>query len=118
MTKTKNNNIKKWLKLGKRNPWIREAYDPEFTEKSFNECEDLDELIDRLKHGNWTLGEAFYLDNYCFINQVNGGDEWLVIKDDFGFESITYSAMGEQGFRDWFERVRTATDEQLKNLEY
>jgi hypothetical protein len=54
----------------------------------------------------------------CFIQQVNGGDEWLVIKDTFSFESITYSAMGEEEFREWFERVQQATNEQLKNLEY
>ena len=115
---TATSNIKDWVKLGKRNPWIREATDPKFTERSFKECKDFEELNEQLKHGNWTTGQAFYLDNYCFIQQVNGGDEWLVIKDNFSFESITYSAMGEEGFKNWFDRVKKATNEQLKQLEY
>jgi len=118
MTKTKTAKIKDWVKLGNRNPWIREADDPKFNEHRFKECDSLDELIKELEHGNWATGQAFYLDNLCFIQQVNGGDEWLVIRDNFSFESITYSAMGEEGFREWFERVQQATNEQLKNLEY
>jgi len=110
--------INNWLKIGNRNPWIREADDPKFTKRSFKECKDLDELIKELEHGNWATGQAFYLDDLCFIQQVNGGDEWLVIKDTFGFESITYSAMGEEEFREWYKRVKQATDKELKNLEY
>ena len=110
--------IKEWLKIGKNNYWISKASDPLFNEDSFYKCKNLDELVEKLEHGNWCLGQAFYLNNYCFIQQVNGGDEWLVIKDDFRFESISYKPMGENGFREWFKQVRNATDKQLKNLNY
>lgn len=115
-------NLQKWLKIGLRNRWIREAYDPPFTIKSFHECKTIKYLIDRLKRGNYCLGQAFYYKNMCFINQIDGGDEWLVIRDEIPFESwscrhvIEYC--GEEKFKNILARMMNATDDQLKNLDY
>jgi hypothetical protein len=64
------------------------------------------------------LGQPFYFQNLCFINQINAGDEWLVIRDGIAFESLTAGAMGYEEFRDWIECVFTATEEELRRLEY
>ena len=69
--------VLRWLEIGLRNPWIREACDPPFTRKSFHRCATREELRERIWHGNWCLGQAFYLGDLCFIQQVDGGDEWL-----------------------------------------
>jgi hypothetical protein len=52
----------------------------------------------------------------CFINQKNAGDEWLTIRDDVDFESITANAFQYEKFRDFLECIFKATEEQL--LEY
>jgi hypothetical protein len=111
--------LKTWLKLGRANPWIRTALDPPFNEESFHICKDIDELEERLDHGNWCLGAAFVLGDLCFINQVNGGDEWLVIRGEVRFESLTSRYLIRDGqFRAWVEAVLAASEDQLRNLTY
>ncbi|SRR6266498_339020 len=110
-----------WLRIGKENPWIVEAEDPPFNERSFYECKAVDELIEKFDHGNWCLGQAFYFGEICFINQVNGGDEWLVIKQDCAFESFTTRLMIHDRlypFRRLIEDIEKATLEQCDRLEY
>jgi len=85
-----------WIEIGKENPWIRQADDPVFDVDSFGECLCRSHLIDRILHGNWCLGQAFFFRDLCFINQVNGGDEWLVIKGSVAFESFTCEAIGRE----------------------
>jgi hypothetical protein len=87
-----------WYFIGVTNPWISEAYDPEFTFDSFVECESFEHLYEQTAKGNWCLGQAFYHQNICLINQIDGGDEWLVIKDDVPFESVTVGAMTKEEF--------------------
>lgn len=115
-------NIEKWVEIGKKNPWIKEACDPPFDKHVFYECKTVDELVEKLKQGNWCLGQAFYYENICFINQVDGGDEWLVIRDDIPFESwgcrYVITKYGEQEFRETLDRMLKATPEQLRKLEY
>ena len=106
-----------WWKIGLKNCWIVGAYDPSWTRKSFSKCETVEELIEHFDHGNWCLGQAFYYKNICFINQVNAGDEWLVIRDDIPFESITARRMLDK-IPEFIERIRRATPEQLRRLEY
>ena len=86
-----------WLAIGEANRWIRRACDPPFTRKCFVECADAVELAERLAHGNWCLGQAFFLGDLCFIQQVGGGDEWLVIKQNVAFESASCAHMITSG---------------------
>ncbi|MBM7854914.1 choline dehydrogenase-like flavoprotein [Desulfohalotomaculum tongense] len=71
-----------------------------------------------MQKGNWCLGKAFYLGNIAFINQVDGGDEWLVIRNALPFESITVKYFSFDEFTEFYKRIIKASDEQLKKLEY
>jgi len=85
----------------------------------FHECSSVEMLKERLSRGNWCLAQAFYWQDLCFINQVDGGDEWLVIKGDLVFESLTVEPMIASGrFDDFLRRVMTASREQLLTLQY
>ena len=110
--------LDRWLEIGRRNSWIRLVHDPPFSEKSFHCCRDKDELKDKLQQ-TWCLGQAFYLGNLCFINQDEGGGEWLVIRGELPFETVSHWAFLDEGFfEDWLIRVLVATDEQLRSLDY
>ena len=99
--------VKTWIKIGKANPCIRQvgsgdpedecAFEPPFGETYFYKCETIDELKELFSRGNWCMGQAFYYQNLCFINQVEGGDEWLTIKDDWDFDSISWKIVIEAG---------------------
>jgi hypothetical protein len=119
--------LNQWLQIGRENSWIRRADDPPFTRTSFYGCQSIDELEERLGFTNWSLGTAFYYRNLCFINQVDGGDEWLTIKafresrrlDSLAFESITFSRFIEEGrFKDLIERLLRASKEDCRRLTY
>lgn len=108
-----------WFRLGQANPWIRTADDPPFTKDSFVGCYSIDELAERIGHGNWSLGTAFYYRDLCFINQVDGGDEWLTIRHGIAFESMTLEPSIEDGtFASLVQRLLAATKEQCRRLEY
>lgn len=116
--------IKTWLAIGKENPWIKRAWDPPFDELSFYICTDVNDLADRILEGNHCLGSAFVIDDICFINQVTGGDEWLTIKGETAFESITMQAFREEmeearaRLIETVGKIKEATEEQCKRLEY
>ena len=117
--------LHRWLKIGWRNPWISRASDPPFSVLSFEFCCDIRRLAERiLWEGDWNLGKAFVLDNLCFINQIDGGDEWLTIKDDLAFESITLQTHREtveaarRRLYRTVERIQRATLEECRKLEY
>lgn len=65
--------------------------DPEYKET-------LQELRDELARGNWACGASFFWvddeadDAYCFVNQINGGSEWRIFKNEQPFESLTVRA--------------------------
>ena len=108
-----------WLAIGEANRWIRRACDPPFTRASFVACADAAELVARLAHGNWCLGQAFLLGDLCFIQQVGGGDEWLVIKQNVAFESASCAHMIAGGTFDVFlSRIGGATLEACASLGY
>jgi hypothetical protein len=108
-----------WLAIGQANRWIRRAWDPPFTRASFVARVDAAELGTRLAHGNWCLGQAFFLGDLCFIQQVGGGDEWLVIKQSVAFESASCGVMIANGtFAGFLARVQAATVEQCASLAY
>ncbi|SFH20841.1 hypothetical protein SAMN05660649_04245 [Desulfotomaculum arcticum] len=110
--------IQKWLEIGNNNPWIRDSYDPPFTKESFYRCDTLEELYFEISKGNWCLAQAFYLGNIAFINQVDGGDEWLVIRGALPFESITVRRFKPDEFSNFYNRCIKATDEELTELMY
>lgn len=116
--------VQAWLEIGRRNVWISQAIDPPFSELSFCLCRDFRELANKILRGNWSLGSAFALENICFINKVNGGDEWLTIRGAIPFESITMQTFhesreeAERRLARTIERIRRATDEQLLTLAY
>lgn len=86
--------VTQWVSIGLRNPWIAEAYDPPFTERSFRGCATRAELFGWLSGGNWGNASAFSLagTDICFIQQGECSDEWLTIRHDpaFAFESISW----------------------------
>ncbi len=111
-----------WLAIGRDNDFICTAHDPPFSERSFTFCETFDELATWLEHGNWSLGSAFVLGELCFINQIDGGrGEWLAIRRDIQFESLTYGwfADSPEGRREKLLRHVTAflaaSDDGLRN---
>jgi len=119
--------LNQWLEIGRENAWIRYADDPPFTMASFYGCQSIDELEERLNFTNWSLGTAFYYRNLCFINQVDGGDEWLTIKafrdedrpTSLAFESITFERYIEEGrFKNLIERLLRASKEDCRRLTY
>ena len=119
--------INKWYLIGLNNQWIAGAYDPSFTLDSFRnaECDSVHNLWKAIRGdcelGNykmWSLGTVFYWRNICCINQLCGGDEWLIIRDDIPFESCTFSRFSYESFKNFFKDVFAATNEQLRKLEY
>jgi hypothetical protein len=119
--------LNQWLDIGRENPWIKYADDPPFTRSSFYGCQSMEELEERLGFAAWALGTAFYYRNLCFINQVDGGDEWLTIKsfregdklDSLAFESITFERYIEEGtFKGLIERLLRASKEDCRRLTY
>jgi hypothetical protein len=116
-----------WFEIGKKNPWIREATDPPFTIESFSgeaDCATVQQLVRSILRGNWCLGTVFHHQDICFINQVDGGDEWLTIKGRTPFESITFRTFretheeAERRASETIERIRKATEEQCRRLAY
>lgn len=112
--------LETWYGLGMQNPWIREASDPPFDYDSFAPVASVTELEERLLRGGcWSVGVAFYLGDICFINQSEGGDEWLVIKQDTAFESFSGIPMIKSGrLAEAVECIQRATTEQCRALEY
>jgi hypothetical protein len=73
----------------------------------------------RLSHGNWCVGSAFFLCDLCFIEQQAGAGEWLVIKQNIPFESVSCGDMIDAGTFDAFlADIQTATTEQCAALKY
>jgi len=111
-----------WLTIGRQNRWVRMACDPVFDETSFYPCADIAELMEKFRQGNWSLGSAFTLGDLCFIQQDDGGDEWLTIKQDVAFESMSCGWMikhrGEAYFIAIVEAIQRASKEDCKKLRY
>jgi hypothetical protein len=111
--------LQTWESIGLANPWIRNAWDPSFSKSTLCYCSTLDVLKTNLAYRNWCLGQGFYYKNLCFINQVNGGDEWLTIKDDYAFESITFARIiNNNKFDILINRLLVAPKDQCIKLKY
>jgi len=111
--------IETWEAIGFANPWIAEANDPPFSKHMLVRVNTLQQLELIFQYGNWCLGQGYYFKNLCFINQINGGDEWLTIKDDYAFESITFNRIIREGeFLRYIQRLLNANKDQCIHLEY
>ena len=80
-------------------------------------------LRDFFEHGNWAIRAAVTYQDLIFVNQVNGGDEWLTIKivgdQLIPFESITFGPSIERGeFSALLERLHVATLDECRKLTY
>lgn len=108
-----------WYRLGVSNPSVSAAIDPPFTPGSFVGCYSTDELEEQISRGNWSIGTAFYYRDLCFIQQVDGGDEWLTIRHGIAFESMTLEPYIEEGrFAQLIRRLLAATKAQCQALTY
>jgi hypothetical protein len=111
--------IAAWLAIGEANTWIKRAWDPPFNRRSFSACATVEGLKTQIQRINWCLGQAFHVGEICIIQQVDGGDEWLVIRRGIAFESASLGYMIKKGSFDAFwEDINAATDEELRSLRY
>ena len=88
-------------KIGMNNGWCSGRYaiaDGDFiveedrlNRESFSVVDTVEDLRAFFKQGNWVLGQAVIFKDLCFMEQVDGGSEFLVIKNGkdgcFAFES-------------------------------
>lgn len=65
----------------------------------------MDELLDKFEHETWSARTGFVLDDLAFVQQIDGGDEWLSLKRDgdtwHSFDSISFGHMIEQSDVDY-----------------
>ena len=58
--------------------------------------------------------------NLCFINRVDGGDEWLAIQENTSFESISFGrviALGRKSAaREIIDRIRQTNTERCRSF--
>lgn len=67
-----------------QNDWLMNyneypAHDYPYT---FEEIEDAATLAQRFRYGNWSIRTGFLYGGLAFVQQVNGGDEWLALRQD------------------------------------
>lgn len=116
-------------KIGMKNPWCSGKAEMEsgnfiveedrLNRKSVCVADNEDILREFFESGNWCLGQAIIYKELCFIQQVNGGDEWLTIKrfpngNIEDFESISWALIikkdGVEGFQKLLKNLISAKD--------
>lgn len=85
-----------WLRSGALEDAIAEL------DYQFNliHCDSIEQFIQYMKQGNWSIRQGFALQNLLFVNQINAGDEWWTIRKKkdgnlIAFESISFQSMIE-----------------------
>ncbi|GAG40121.1 unnamed protein product, partial [marine sediment metagenome] len=119
-----------FVKEGNKNYWISGQaniddgdlfFEDYFNEESIKICSSINELRDKFNFGCWARCVSFIYKNLCFVNQINGGDEWLTMKafnvpdnpEIISFESITMKAfIKKHKFKDLITRLCNATKDQ------
>lgn len=83
--------LDEWLRIGRRNPWIAEAWDPPFNDRAFALCRSPEQMARTVDRDNWSLGTAFVLadTDVCMIQQRDGAGEFLMIRGSQAFDSWT-----------------------------
>lgn len=90
---------------------------------SFVFIEDIFELEEFFRRDAWCLGQAVIFEELCFIQQVDGGDEWLTMKlfgnEVIAFDSISFQPSIRHGkLGELLGRLLEASREQCKLLTY
>lgn len=123
--------------IGMKNGWCSGEFDREdgnfiveedrLNKNSAMVIDDLETLKEFFRAGNWCLGTAVIYKSICFIEQVNGGDEWLTMKlfsdgKVRSFESMTLGpeARDYQGEMDYsyLDHDRRSKDGKAKAAEF
>lgn len=129
--------------IGMENPWAsgRVAMsdgnfiveDDRLNKKNWAIINSLQRLYAFFEHGNWCLGTGVIHKNLAFIQQDDGGDEWLTMKqwpdgEMFSFESVSFRGMildwrntrksGITEFGKYIRRLSKATKEGARKLSY
>jgi hypothetical protein len=104
----------KAYQIGMRNPWASgnaAISEGNFITENDRLNKDSIAVVDNLENlrqifltGNWQLGSSWMYKNLVFINQIDGGDEWLTIKrwpngEVTAFESITMNGFAKNSTR-------------------
>ena len=105
-TKEEQEMWKQAYKIGMQNGWMNGEFAKEdgyfIVEEdrlNKNSCfviDDINNLETFFKTGNWCLGQTVLYKNLAFMQQVNGGDEWLTLKmfSDGKMRSFESCSMG------------------------
>ncbi len=86
----------------------------------FAATDDVERLRGALAEGNWAIRQGFAYKDLCFVQQVDGGDEWWSLKKDGGgwtaFDSISFERMAAQPelFRASIGRMASCTPEECR----
>lgn len=103
---------REWLAVGGLDYFEEESEYP----YNLKTCETLEELKGKFASGGWAVRQAFAYERLCFVNQINGGDEWWALYKHpdgriQGFESITFRHFIEIGeFENLMERLLQGPD--------
>jgi hypothetical protein len=124
--------LERLIAVCQHNDWLKAGgidFEPDgfCSESDYPYCleryDDIEMLELFFAHGNWAIRAAVQHHDLIFVNQVNGGDEWWTLKMDgqrlVPFESITFRRIIADGrFKAYIDRLRNATVEQCRRLEY
>ena len=104
--RVKENTKKRLIKECNNNPWLADDFYPLHDYSySFTEINTIKDLFEYFKQGNRPIRAVVLFDNFAFVNQVNGGDEWLALIDDTEqwktFESISFEYIASESYAEF-----------------
>ncbi|MFI3255267.1 MAG: DUF3846 domain-containing protein [Eubacteriales bacterium] len=104
------------------NAWLSDwqEYTPLDYDYGFKEFESPEALKEFFEDGNWSIRTGAIFGDLAFVQQVNGGDEWLTLKKEEGqyrsFESMSFeSILRREGATEFYEllnQLQTKTIDQ------
>lgn len=121
------NGNKKITEACNSNPWLRNYNDYPLSgyPYTFERIMSAEDLKLALEHGNMAIRTCYLYEDLAFVQQVNGGDEWLTLKKENGnykdFESISFRGIiqrdGDAGFYACLDRLLTNSIKQYMKQE-
>lgn len=74
-----------WLGLAKQytlgeEPDLGRVNSPPFDELSFQKCDSVSKIIERMLSDFWMPGDSFFWDDMCVINKSRDASAWVLIK--------------------------------------